>query len=206
MNIFGNALAALIVFALLGALGAGGYFAFDFVVGLFAGLESQAVKVTVIASAVALLAAMIVASSIRRAAEQIKVSRLSEEKGTTYRLFCELWENLLSQGGKLEDSGSADWSKELATLDLLLSLYGSAAVIKAHTNLCTGPHERGAKVHDLRAHFAQALVEVRKDLGSDTPRNIAVDLKKLFFPLTEADGGVVETMDARRTAGAAPIS
>lgn len=185
MNIFGNALAALIVLALLGALGASGYFAFDLVVGLFASLESQAARITACASTVALLAAIIIASSIRQAGRQIRANRLSAEKGATYRLFIELWENLLNQGKESADRGSTELSKELRTLDLLLSLYGSPAVIKGHTTLRMLEQERGARNEDLRAPFARALVEIRKDLGSDTHGLAAEELRQLLLPASD---------------------
>jgi hypothetical protein len=205
MNVFGTALAALIVLGLLGPLGAGGYFAFDFVVGLLASLESLAERLTVIATAIGLMAAIIVAGSIRHAAGQIKASRLDAEKGATYRLFVELWQNYLRQQNGSEGPVSTEWSEDLATLDLLLSLYGSAAVIKTHAKLRAQAQERGFQVEDLRLRFVQALVEIRKDFGSDTPRNATGELEKLLFPVTEADN-VVESKDARDHTAAATAS
>jgi uncharacterized membrane protein len=79
MNIFGKTFGLLVGLALLGVLGAGGYFALEFVVSLFASLEVQVARVTAIASAVALLAAFIIASAIRDAGRKNNAAQILEQ-------------------------------------------------------------------------------------------------------------------------------
>jgi hypothetical protein len=184
MNLLGNTLAALVVLASLATLGAGGYLAFDFVLGFFASLEPQAARVTVLASIVALFAAAIVARSIRQAASRIRASTLSVEKSATYRLFIEQWESLLSERRRSADRGPAE-SEDLRSLDLLLVLYGSPAVIKAHAALRGLYRESRAQNHDMRPQFAKALVEIRKDLGSHAQGIVAEELQQLLIPASD---------------------
>src|SRR5215831_5654295 len=132
MKIFSQTLSLLFGLALLGALGAGVYFALKYIVGLFWGMNLQVAAVTTIASVVALLAAKIIANSIRHANTLNKVHNIVAEKTTTYQLFIDSWQQLVRQGQALEDRRPTKLSEELQTLDRLLALYGSPGVIKAH--------------------------------------------------------------------------
>lgn len=135
MKLLDQTFVVLFSLAFLGALGVGGYFAVEYIVSLFVSVDSPLVRVTAIASAVALLAAMIIASSIRQASKHSRANQLYAQKAMTYERFIELWEKLLLQRYASEDRRPNQLSEELQTLDRVLALYGSPTVIKAHTTL-----------------------------------------------------------------------
>lgn len=170
MNIFGKTFGLLVCLALLGALGAGGYFALEFVVGLFASLEPQVARVTAIACAVALLASLIVTSGIREAGRKSKAAWIRERKAAAYQFFI--------------DCQRADEPEKLKALDGMLALYGGATVIKAHAALRAFEREKGVQHPDARAQLGKVLLEIRKDLGSDVYGIAAADLQQLVSPVS----------------------
>ena len=181
MGVLSKAIAVLLVVALLVALGWGGYRGVMFVVGLFASLDFQSARITAIASLVALLAANMVARAIRKAGRQNRATLPVEEKAKTYRLLVDLWQGLLRQGRGVDDRSRAQSSEELRSLERMLALYGSARVIKAHITLRALERDSGAHSPDVRLQFAKAIVEIRKDLGSETVGLTPEDLQQLLF-------------------------
>jgi len=200
MNAFGKTLAVVVGLALLVAIGLGAWFAYQGVVALFAGLDPQVATVTGIGCLVALIAAWGIARSMRAAIRQKNALALREEKTATYQLFVDFWENLL-QGQARLDQLPADLSEKLQLLERLLALYGGAAVIKEHTALRHLAQDKGTQHPDVKARLAEALVAVRKDLGADTPYNIAHELERLLLPARDAGDGTAGIKDTRiRTA------
>lgn len=185
MKVLSQMLAVFFTLALLGALGVGGYFAIEYIVSLFGSLDVQVARVTSIASAVALLAALIIASNIRQLGRQNKVNQLQPEKAATYKLFLDLWVALLQQRSSLEDRSAPELSEALDHLDHLLALFGGSYVIKAHTALRTSVREDTTQQSEIRSQFINAVIAVRKDLGSDTPGPTAEDLQQLLCPTSE---------------------
>ncbi|SRR5712664_444158 len=200
MKLIGRVVAVMFAGALLVAMGLGAWLAYKGVLALFASLDPQVAKVTGIACVVALTAAWGISRGLRAAIRQSKALALREEKTATYQLFVDFWENLL-QGQARLDQLPADVSEKLQVLERLLALYGGTAVIKEHTALRRLEQDKGAQHPDVRARLAEALVTIRKDLGADTPHNIAHELERLLFPVLEGGGVSAETKDARiRTA------
>ena len=181
MKVFSQTLALLFGLALLTALGVGGFRVVMFIVGLFASLDFQVARITAIASVVALLASLIIVRGIRGAGRQNKANPLFEEKAKTYRLLIDLWYGLLRQGRGSEDGSRTQSSEELRSLERLLALYGSPSVIKAHTALRELERGSGVQSPDVRLQFAKALLEIRKDLGSETVGLTPEGLQQLLF-------------------------
>ncbi len=182
MNAIATILAVALVGALVGALGLGGYYAFDLAAGLFERLDSDVARAAVLVAALLLLAALLVAGAIHRAAVRIQAGRLSEEQGASYRLFTDLWGGLLERpaaGGGREVQ--ALW-KDIRTLDLMLSLYGSVPVIRAHTALRGQWQERGVLDEAARDEFVRAAVEMRRHLGTASAGGGADALRQLLVP------------------------
>jgi hypothetical protein len=127
-----------------------------------------------------LFAAMMMASSIRRAATQGTAKQLGSERSAAYRMLVDVWGSRLRQRRDARDQSAMNVSEELQTLDGLVSLYGSAMVIKAHTGL-RGLDQNSWMDADARHRFATAVMEIRKDLGSDTDGLSAEDVEQLFF-------------------------
>lgn len=189
MNAIATIFAVVLVVALVGALGLGGYYAFDLVAGLFERLESDVARSAVLVAALLLLAALVVGGAIHRAGVRIRAGRLSEEQGASYRLFVDLWGGLIEKpaagGGR---DAQALW-KDIRALDLMLSLYGSVPVIRAHTALRDQWQERGLLDEGARDDFIQAVVEMRRHLGT-LPGSAAADaLRPLLLPASAGPSG-----------------
>lgn len=153
MNVFGKTFGLLLGLALMAALAAAAWLALEYVGSIFASLDAQVARVTAIGAAIAILAAMIVAAAIRDAGRRAKAAQVRAEKESVYRLFVDCW-----------GDAAAD---KLQSLDRLLALHGSAAVIKAHLALREIAREKGPRHADAVAQLGKALIEIRKDLGGD---------------------------------------
>ena len=179
MKLIGQVVAVLFGVSLLAAIGFSVYLGLEYIVALFAGLDPQVASVTGIACVVAFTAVWAVSRSLGRAVRQGKAMALREEKTATYQLFVDYWKSRLQSG-----VAPTDPSEKLALLDRLLALYGGAPVIRAHAAL----RDLGlqARHSESRARFGEALVAIRRDLGTDTPGDAARELEQLV--LTTPDG------------------
>jgi hypothetical protein len=181
MKLISKIVGTIFGFILVGGLGVGGYFSVKLIAERFARMDFQVATVTAIASVVALLAAVIVASSIRLASRENRANQLRAEKAATYQLFIDLWGDIVRQGRGTEDRSLNKLSEELQTLDRLLILYGSPVVVKAHAALQALRRGSGAQNPTVRSQLAKALMEIRKDLGSVTQGLTAQELEQLLL-------------------------
>lgn len=181
MKYIKSTLSAFISLIVLGGLGLGGYYALKYIIGIFARMEFRIAALTMFAT-VALLAALIIARSIRRASGQNGANQLHAEKAATYQFFIDLWQDLIRQGDGSEGQGPHKLSEELQILDRRLILYGSPSVIKAHTVLRGLVGANAFRNPDLKIQLAKALIEIRKDLGSRTWGFASGELEKLLTP------------------------
>jgi len=201
--IFSKTLTVLFGLALLGAVGLGGYWALQWIIGLLLRLDSQVAAVTGIASVVMLLAAAIIASRIGGASQQSKANQLFTEKAATYDLFIDLWGSLFL-AGHAGDRNSEQLAEEFRTLDRQLLLYGSSGVVKVHVALRALWREGRMSQSKGWEEFLKALVAIRKDLGSDEPGLTLEDLRQLLLPNVSAPGPSSESKDAQTNRALAP--
>jgi hypothetical protein len=178
----------------MAALVAGAYFALEFIVSLFAGLDTQVARVTAIASVVVLLASMIITAGIREAGRRSTAAQHREQKAATYQFFVDCWEDPTSAREKLQ------------ALDRLLALYGGAAVIKSHVALRTIAREKGSRHPDAASQFGKALFEIRKDLGEDGQGITAGELQELVLPVSDSVGSAARLGDPQPSAALASRS
>jgi hypothetical protein len=181
MKFLGQALSVLFGLACLGVLGVGGYYALKLLIELFGSLQSQVAAVTAIASGVALLGAVIIANGIRQVSMQNETHQPQVERVTTYQHFIDLWQKLLRHGREAEGQGPCTLSEELLALDRRLILYGSPEVVKAHTILRALERERGAHNPQVRLQAGKVVLEIRKDLGTETHGCTAEQLQQLLL-------------------------
>ncbi|MCU1255834.1 MAG: hypothetical protein JWM83_2133 [Candidatus Angelobacter sp.] len=177
-TILGNILGVVLALALAAALGFYGYLAAKRFVVFFARLDFTVAMVTAIATLALLLAAMVIAASIRHAGAQSREVHLRAGKAEAYKLFIGLWEEVLRPGQTAE--AVAQLSRQMPDVNHLLLLHGSPAVLKIHAAMQT------QNLADARTQLAAALLAIRKDLGMDTRGLEATDLLGLLFK--EADG------------------
>jgi hypothetical protein len=181
-NIFGVSLAL----ALTAALGFYGYLAAKRFVVFFARLDFTVAMVTATATLALLLAAMVIAASIRHAGAQSREAHLRADKAEAYKLFIGLWEEVLRPGQTADAIGRM--SRQMQDVNHLLLLHGCTAVLKIHAAM------QSLNFQDARAQFAEALLAIRKDLGLESRGLEAKELVQLL--LSESD----------KTQGSAPSS
>ena len=178
MEIFSKTFGLLLILALLGALGAGGYWGFQYIAALFGSMNPQVAAVTAVGSVVILLAALIVASATRSASKQDKANFFLSEKSGAYELFIDFWANLLQKGAI--DKSPAYLPEALQDLSRQLAIYGSAALIEIHTQLQT--LKREGKVNDMQNQLAKGLLQIRKELGVASEEIADGEMEQLLFP------------------------
>ena len=183
MKLIGKTVAVVVGVALLGAIGFGAFLGIRYLSDAFAGLDPQVASVTAIASVVALTSAWVIARGVRAASKSSQALALRDEKAATYQLFVDVWENLIQQPRGRGDRLPAELSDKLDLLERLLALYGATAVVERQTALRGLERSKGAQHPDVLAQIGEALVAIRKDLGSDTPRNAAFELERLLAPI-----------------------
>ncbi len=159
MKTLGNIFGALLGLALTAALGYYGYIGIKRFLVLFARLDFTVAMVTATTAGVLLLAALILASSIRRAGAMRSQSQLRADKAEAYKLFISVWEEMFRPGQTAE--GLSQLSRQMQDLNHLLLLHGCPAVVKVHAALPS------LNFTEARAQFGAALVAIRKDLGME---------------------------------------
>jgi len=176
-TVLGNIFGALMGLALTAALGYYGFIAAKRFTGFYARLDFTVAMVTATATVALLLAAMIVAGSIRRASLRSWEIRVRADKAEAYKLFIDLWEEMFRPGQSGE--GVAQLSRQMNDVNHLLLLHGCAAVVKAHAAL------PGLNLAEARARFGDALLAIRKDLGMESRGLEAKDLLQLLLSNVE---------------------
>lgn len=188
MNATSQFIAVVVVLALLGAMAVGGYLAVEYIAAVFLSMDSQVARVTGVASAAVLLAALLVATSIRQASGHNRTEHSRAEKAATYRRFLDIWTRLLQEPAGRINPHTIQSSDTVQALGQSLVLYGSPAVIKAHGALRARWAEGGVPGPEIQSQFAKALLEIRKDLGSGLHGLTADQLLNLLFPNDYAPG------------------
>jgi hypothetical protein len=176
MKTIGNILGTLLALAAVAALGFYGYLAAKRFVALFARLDFTVALVTATASVAVLLAAIVIAGSIRRASAQGREVQLRADKAEAYKLFIGLWEEMMLPQS---DESLRQLSRQMQDVNHLMLLHGSPALLKIHAAMQT------QNLPDARTQLSAALLEIRKDLGMDSHGLDSTDLIGLL--LNESD-------------------
>jgi hypothetical protein len=177
MKTLGNIFGALLALALMAALGYYGYIAAKCLVVLFVRLDFTVAVVTATATVALLLAAMIIAVSIRRASAQGKEAQLRPDKAEAYKLFLALWEDMMQPGHNEEYL--VQLSRQMRDVNHMLLLHGSPAVLEIHAAM------QSQSSPDARTQMAAAILAIRKDLGLESRGLEAKELVQLL--LEESD-------------------
>jgi|SRR5579859_1045618 len=180
-TILGNIFGALLALALTAALGYYGYIAAKRFVVLFARLDFPVAMVTATATIAMLLAAMIIAGSIRRAATRNIEVQLRADKAESYKLFIDLWEQTLRPGQTAE--AIVQLSRQMQDVNHLLLLHGCTAVVQAHAAM------QALDLQEARAKFADTLLAIRKDLCLESRGLDAKELVQLLLSPSEKTYG-----------------
>lgn len=196
-TVLGNIFGALLALALTAALGYYGYFAAKRFVVLFARLDFPVAMVTATACMDLLLAALIIAGSIRRAAQHNAEARRRMEKAEAYKLFIGTWEEMLRPGQTAESM--VQLSRQMQDVNHLLILQGSPTLLKAHAAM------QSVNLQEARSQFAEALLAIRKELGLESRGVEAKNLAQLLLSESDkAQGSSRARQDAQPRVSLAP--
>lgn len=176
-TILGNIFGAVLALALTAALGYYGFIAAKRFAVLFARLDFTVAMVTATATVAVLLAAMIIAGSIRRTAAAGRGLRLRADKAEAYKFFISMWEDMLRPGQTAE--AIVQLSRQMQDVNHLLLLHGCTAVMQAHAAMQT------LDLQEARARFADTLLAIRKDLGLESRGLDAKELVQLLLTPSE---------------------
>lgn len=164
-TVFGVLVSIVLGTTLLGALGAGGYVGVQGLLDLFATLEPQVAMLTVGFSIVTLLCASIVAGGLKWRGRKEKEMQLRAEKADVYEKILICWGEVLStRTNSIEPSLLNDLHK----LERVLTLRGSAKVIKLYGEIQTCANRLTPQSPDLPSLIAKLAFEMRRDLGQST--------------------------------------
>lgn len=176
-TVLGNIFGALLALALTAALGYYGYVAAKRFAVLFSRLDFTVAMVTATATMAMLLAALIIAGSIRRAGARSIEAQLRADKAEAYKLFVGLWEAALRPGQTAE--AIVQLSQQMQDVNHLLLLHGCTEVVKAHAAM------QALDLQEARAKFADTLLAIRKDLGLESRGLDAKELVQLLLGPSE---------------------
>lgn len=148
--------------ALLAVLAAWGYLAFNWGLDVFGMLEPQVATITAIASMVMVFCATIVASGFKWMGRKKEEVSIRAERANLYENIMLIWGEKLMLGTKtLEPS----LEEELRKQERLLTLRGSAGVLKAYLALQRQANTVGPHNPELTSFMAQLVLDMRRDLG-----------------------------------------
>lgn len=174
MKIFGTLLGMALGLALLVAFLAGGYFLFKYVANLFGALDPQAETIVMIASTVAFLCAVIVASGLKAGSS----NAIPPGKINLYQQVLVLWSEQLKgeHGGKEQVV-----TNNLFKLEQYLALHGSPKVITAYMNLRRSTMQEGKMGDEAHELLKKLLMEMRADIGQTNFNPNTNDLLNLLL-------------------------
>lgn len=164
-NVLGVIFGTMLVIALLGALGTGGYMGVQGLLDLFGTFEPQVVTITVIASAVALLCAAIVAGGFKWMGRNKKEVQIRAEKADLYEKILLCWGEVLSAR---PNSVEPSLLNDLHKLERVLTLRGSPRVLKLYGDIQNCVNGARPQSSDLPSLIAKLALEMRRDLGQST--------------------------------------
>ena len=141
-------------------------------------IDAQVAIVTAAGSGTLLLAALVISLSIRRASRRAAAARAMVERTATYHVFVELWEQILR--GPAGTPIDPDAAAEMRALDRLVLMYGSAGIVRAQARLRQSTRIGASRPGTSRAQFIQALMHIRRELGSDSGALELADLAEFF--------------------------
>lgn len=163
--------------ALLAVLAAWGYLAFNWGLDVFGTLEPQVATITTIASMVTVFCATIVASGFKWMGRKKEEVAVRAERAKLYENILLICGERLTLGTKTLESSLEN---ELRKLERLLTLRGSASVLKAYLALQRQAHTIGVYSPELTSFMARLILDMRRDLGVSVGSVNARDLSALL--------------------------
>lgn len=156
MKIFGNIIAFIASFGLLGLIVWGGYLGIRFLVEQFGMIDSREMPVLVISSLVYLAGAAMVAGAIR-SSFQWNDKNVHPEKTALYSRILNDWNAF--------DGDRQQFAKQTTEWFPHMQLWAGDEVLKQYQQLRLSLNKADSSEETLQQHAGKLLLEMRKDLG-----------------------------------------
>lgn len=164
MKLIKNTLAGMIALGFLVASAYGIYYAVQYVLGVFAGIEAMQKTILFTGAFTLLLSAAMIAASLRGLGKRLQNHRLQEEKLAAYG-------NLISAWGVLVRAPQRAIQPEeeqiMHDIESHLALMASPRVLRQYHRLKEIQREADLQSPELFAQLEKVILEIRRDIGYD---------------------------------------
>lgn len=170
INALGVIVGVVLGVALLGAMGAGSYLGFQWVMDhwapeYFGILEPQVATFLAIVSVVVVLCATILSGGLKSLRRRDAEMQLRAEKADVYEKLLLCWGEVLSTRTTTVEPSLLN---DLRKLERVLTLRGSARVIKLYSDIQACANGSRPQSADLPSQLVKLTLEMRRDLGQST--------------------------------------
>ncbi len=162
MNLLKNTLASIMVIGFLVASAYGLYYAAQYVLGVFAGLEAVQKTFLFTAAFTLLLSAAMIAASLRSIGRRMQNRRLQEEKLAVYGNLIYAWRALVCAPQR---PIQPEEEQILHDIESHLILVAGPRVLRQYHRLKEIQREDDLQSQDVFAELEKVILEIRRDIG-----------------------------------------
>ena len=162
MKFLKNTLASMIVIGFLIALAYGLYYAFQFLLNAFAGIEAMQKTILFTAAFTLLLSAAMITAALRGLGKRLQNRRLQEEKLATYGNLIYAWRALVREPQRAIQPGE---EQILHNIESHLILVAGPQVLRQYHHLKEIQGEADLQSPEVLAQLEKVIIEIRRDIG-----------------------------------------
>ena len=162
MKFLKNTLASIIVIGFLVALAYGLYYAFQFILNAFAGIETVQKTIFFTAAFTLLLSAAMIAAALRGIGRRLQNRRLQEEKLAVYGDLIYAWRALVCAPQRAIPPGE---EQILHDIESHLILVAGPRVLRQYHRLKEIQREADLQSPEVFAELEKVILEIRRDIG-----------------------------------------
>jgi 4-amino-4-deoxy-L-arabinose transferase-like glycosyltransferase len=162
MNLLKNTVAGMIIIGFLVASAYGLYYAFQFVVNAFAGLEAVQKTLLFTAAFTILLSAAMIAAALRGLGRRLQNRRLQEEKLAAYGDLIYAWRALVREPQR---AIQPEEEQILHDIESHLILVAGPQVLRQYHRLKEIQREADPQSPEVFAQLEKVILEIRRDIG-----------------------------------------
>lgn len=162
MNLLKNTVVGMIILGFLIASAYGLYYAFQFLLNAFAGLEAVQKTVLFTAAFTILLSAAMIATALRGLGKRMQNRRLQEEKLAVYGHLINTWQALVRAPQRATQPQE---EQSLHDIESHLVLVAGRQVLRQYHRLKEVQREADLQSPEVFAQLEKVILEIRRDIG-----------------------------------------
>ena len=162
MNLLKNTVAGMIIIGFLVASAYGLYYAAQYVLGVFAGLEAMQKTVLFTAALTLLLSAAMITAALRGLDRRLQNRRLQEEKLAAYGNLIHAWRALVREP---QCAIQPEEEQILHDIESHLTLVAGPQVLRQYHLLKEIQDETDLQSPEVFAQLEKVIIEIRHDIG-----------------------------------------